>query len=143
MAGGTGEPVPSGAMEATPALDPRVPVVGGAPATTRPVADASYQDREPDPESMSLSQRLRQPRTIFSIAVPIVIIAVFVYLNSAQLSKVPALILAANGWLGSAHTVGDTPQSTVLFGSRGSNLCVNARIVRRQPCALASAVVGA
>jgi hypothetical protein len=45
---------------------------------------------------MSITRRLRQPRTILSIAVPIIIIAVFVYLNSAALSKVPALILAAD-----------------------------------------------
>ena len=99
MVGGTGEPVPSGAMEATPAIDPRVPVVGAAAGTTRPVDDASKRPVEPDPEAMSLSKRLRQPRTIISIAVPIVIIAAFVSLNSAQLSKVPTLILAANGWL--------------------------------------------
>ena len=99
MVGGTGETVPSRSMEATPAIDPRVPVVGGSSATTRPPADVARAEREPDPESMSLSRRLRQPRTIVSIAVPIVIITVFVYLNSAQLSKVPALILAANGWL--------------------------------------------
>ena len=100
MAEGTEEPVPSGPMEATPAIDPRAAVVGGVPATTRPVGGTpAVAENEPDPEGMSLSRRLRQPRTILSIAVPIVIIAVFVYLNAAQLSKVPALILAANGWL--------------------------------------------
>ena len=100
MAEGTEEPVPSGSMEATPAIDPRAAVVGGVSSTARPVAGASTTaETEADPEGMSLSRRLRQPRTILSIAVPIVIIAVFFYLNSAQLSKVPALILAANGWL--------------------------------------------
>jgi glycosyltransferase 2 family protein len=100
MAGGTGETVVSSSMEATPAIDPRAAVVGGAAATTRPAAAAGNgAQTDPDPDAMSLSRRLRQPRTILSIAVPIVIIAVFVYLNSAALSKVPALILAANGWL--------------------------------------------
>ena len=100
MAGGTGETVVSSSMEATPAIDPRAAVVSGAAATTRPAAAAGNgAQTDPDPEAMSLSRRLRQPRTILSIAVPIVIIAVFVYLNSAALSKVPALILAANGWL--------------------------------------------
>ena len=98
MAGGTDETVVSTPMEATPAIDPRAAVVGGAPATSRPVA-AVPTSEEPDPEGISLSRRLRQPRTILSIAVPIVIIAVFVYLNAAQLSKVPSLILAANVWL--------------------------------------------
>ena len=41
---------------------------------------------------LSLSGRLRQPRTIISILVPLVIIAVFVSLNGAQLTKVPSLI---------------------------------------------------
>jgi uncharacterized protein (TIRG00374 family) len=45
---------------------------------------------------MSLARRLRQPRTIISILVPIAIIAAFVSLNSAALSSVPSLILAAN-----------------------------------------------
>jgi uncharacterized protein (TIRG00374 family) len=88
-------------MEATPAFDPRTAV--GGPAGTRPqrsgAPSAPVTEPEPDVEGMSLARRLRQPRTILSIAVPIVIIAVFVYLNGAQLSKVPGLILAANGWL--------------------------------------------
>ena len=47
-------------------------------------------------EQMSIGRRLRQPRTIISIAVPLVIIAVFVYLNGEQLGRVPELILQAN-----------------------------------------------
>jgi len=45
---------------------------------------------------MSLARRLRQPRTILSIAVPIVIIAIFVYVNRETLGKVPGLVLGAN-----------------------------------------------
>jgi uncharacterized protein (TIRG00374 family) len=89
MAGGTDGPVPSGSMEATPALDPRS-AVPGVSAAPRPI------DAEPDAEQMSLARRLRQPRTIISIAVPIAVIAVFVTINGAQLSKVPGLILGAN-----------------------------------------------
>jgi uncharacterized protein (TIRG00374 family) len=45
---------------------------------------------------MSIGRRLRQPRTIISIAVPLAIIAIFVALNGEQLSQVPGLILGAN-----------------------------------------------
>jgi hypothetical protein len=96
-----GDPtVPSASMEATPALDPRVPDrtvpdAVGAPATpadgTAPEAEA-----EPDIEALSLSRRLRQPRTIVSIVVPIAIIATFVGINGQALAKVPSLILAVN-----------------------------------------------
>jgi uncharacterized protein (TIRG00374 family) len=84
-------------MEATPAIEPRTAVGGVAvPPRVAPTAGAPIPlDGEPDAEQLSLSRRLRQPRTIVSIAVPIAIIAAFVSLNSAQLSKVPALILAA------------------------------------------------
>lgn len=93
--------VPSEPMEATPAVDPRVAPVGApipAPtgATRPPVATT---ETEPDAEQMSLRRRLRQPRTILSIAVPIAIIAIFVAINGQQLERVPELILAANPWL--------------------------------------------
>jgi len=45
---------------------------------------------------ISLGQRLRQPRTIVSIVVPLGIIAFFLYLNRDRLAAVPALILRAN-----------------------------------------------
>lgn len=101
MVGGTDQPVVSGTMEATPAIDPRAAGRrGGPPAATPPASPAGRvadsTEVEPDVEGLSLSRRLRQPRTILSIAVPIAIIAVFVAINGAQLSKVPTLILAAN-----------------------------------------------
>jgi len=101
MAGGTAEPVASPSMEATPALDPRTTGRGGEGARPQPAGApaAPVDERERDAEGMSLARRLRQPRTILSIAIPIVIIAAFVALNGAQLSKVPSLILAANFWL--------------------------------------------
>ncbi len=43
-----------------------------------------------------LSRRLRQPRTIISFLIPLVVIAVFVSLNSAQLGRVPGLIARAD-----------------------------------------------
>jgi uncharacterized protein (TIRG00374 family) len=98
MAGGTDKAVPSGSMEAIPAIDPRAAVPGAAsPATVHPgTAATTAAERVPDAEGMSLARRLRQPRTILSIAIPIAVIAIFVVLNGGQLSKVPSLVLAAN-----------------------------------------------
>ncbi len=77
----------SGAMESSPSLEP---------AFARPVGavDASIEPGDPAPP-LTLGQRLRQPRTILSIAVPLAIIAVFVAINGQQLSKVPSLISGA------------------------------------------------
>jgi glycosyltransferase 2 family protein len=102
MDDGTPRPVPSPPMEATPAVDARA--VRGSPiAPFDPLAtdvsvppDADPAEAVPDADQMSLRRRLRQPRTIVSIAIPIAIITVFVALNGEQLQKVPALILAAN-----------------------------------------------
>jgi glycosyltransferase 2 family protein len=89
MDGGTRDEVPSPSMEATPALDPRAPAIGPAAPTTPAV-------REPDAAPMPLGRRLRQVRTIVSIAVPLFIIAAFVAINGKQLALVPTLILGAN-----------------------------------------------
>jgi len=94
MAGGTEQAVPSPTMEATPAFDPRAAVPGTAKIAPAPSLEGS--EREVDTEGMSLARRLRQPRTILSIAIPIAVIAIFVALNGAQLSKVPSLVLGAN-----------------------------------------------
>lgn len=53
-------------------------------------------EREITAEQVSLARRLRQPRTILSILVPLGVIALFVYLNRDRLAKVPELILRAN-----------------------------------------------
>ncbi len=45
---------------------------------------------------ISLSSRLRQPRTIISILIPLVVIGVFVSINAAQLARVPGLIAQAD-----------------------------------------------
>jgi uncharacterized protein (TIRG00374 family) len=48
------------------------------------------------PQELSIGQRLRQPRTIISIAVPLAIIVFFLWLNRERLSAVPDLILQAD-----------------------------------------------
>ena len=53
----------------------------------------------PPPEQMSLMRRLRQPRTVLSIAVPLAVIVVAVAANWNQMKEVPALIGRANLWL--------------------------------------------
>ncbi len=100
MEAGTGSPVPSEDMEATPTLDPRA-AVSGAPAAHPPdlppyPAVTTDLEREPDAEQMSLARRMRQPRTLISIAVPVAVIAVFLALNGELLKIVPGLVLAAD-----------------------------------------------
>lgn len=52
----------------------------------------------PPPEQMSIIARIRQPRTILSILVPLVILAVAVWFNRDDMAKVPGQIAHANGW---------------------------------------------
>jgi uncharacterized protein (TIRG00374 family) len=47
-------------------------------------------------EQLALSRRLRQPRTIISILIPLIVIAAFVALNGEQLGRVPRLIAEAD-----------------------------------------------
>ena len=47
-------------------------------------------------DQIALSRRLRQPRTIISILVPLVVIGAFVALNGEQLGRVPGLIAEAD-----------------------------------------------
>jgi uncharacterized protein (TIRG00374 family) len=84
-------PVASDVMEAIPVIDPRAAPLAGAP-----IAPALPIEPDPDPTSMSLGRRLRQPRTIISIAVPLFIIGAFIGINWQQLQKVPELILGAS-----------------------------------------------
>jgi len=53
----------------------------------------------PPAEQMSLIGRLRQPRTILSIAVPVAIIVIAVALNWKSMKDVPGDIAGANPWL--------------------------------------------
>jgi uncharacterized protein (TIRG00374 family) len=61
----------------------------GSPGEDEPISAESA-------DGLSLSRRLRQPRTIISILLPLAIIAVFVALNGEQLGKVPGLIARAD-----------------------------------------------
>jgi uncharacterized protein (TIRG00374 family) len=90
MADPEATPVGSDAMESTPALDDaqRHPM----PLTLEPIPHIDESDVAP----VSLARRLRQPRTILSIVVPLAIIGFFLYLNRERLAEVPELILQAN-----------------------------------------------
>jgi hypothetical protein len=77
-------------MEATPALD-QVPA---RPALDE--AELEFESEVVEVSQLTLGQRMRQPRTILSIAVPLAIIAFFLYLNRDRLAQVPELILQAN-----------------------------------------------
>ena len=91
MVGPPDESVPSSAMEATTALDP-----AAIPAIPESLIDALEEPEPSEPPPLSLGRRLRQPRTILSIVVPLGIIAFFLYLNRDRLAQVPELILQAN-----------------------------------------------
>ena len=97
MANAPVEPVASEPMETTPSL--RLPRGAKHPepasSSVPPGTDGPLDD-EVTPEQVSLGRRLRQPRTIISILVPLAIIIAFVAINGQQLSKVPTLIAAAN-----------------------------------------------
>jgi len=87
---GADGPIGSGAMEATPALDPAF--VQHDPGSLIEALESEPTEVAP----ISLGQRLRQPRTILSIVVPLAIIGFFLYLNRERLAQVPQLILQAN-----------------------------------------------
>jgi uncharacterized protein (TIRG00374 family) len=90
MADGTVGSVGSGAMEATPAFDPAKP-------RHEPESLVEALETEPlEAAPISLGRRLRQPRTVLSIVVPLAIIAFFLFLNRDRLAAVPALILKVN-----------------------------------------------
>jgi glycosyltransferase 2 family protein len=84
---GTGPGVGSDPMDLT-APAPAIP--SPTPATT------SDDDAPVEPGQLSVTRRLRQPRTILSIAVPLVIIAIFFWLNGDRLVEVPKLLLQAD-----------------------------------------------
>jgi glycosyltransferase 2 family protein len=87
---GASGPLASDAMEATPTVDHAI-------AHHEPGSFVSGLETEPtEVAPISVGQRLRQPRTILSIAVPLAIIAFFLYLNRERLAAVPALILRVN-----------------------------------------------
>jgi glycosyltransferase 2 family protein len=80
-------------MEISPALDPTYPRAATPAAPIPAVPPDDLDEGTPPP---SLGQRLRQPRTIISILVPLAIIVAFVAINGQQLSKVPGLVVGAS-----------------------------------------------
>lgn len=100
-------PVPSPDMEATPPYDRSDARVGGAAGASpgdgvRPSADPLAQgvDDEVTEEQLSLGRRLRQPRTIASLVVPLVLLVlVIANLPGFELERLPNLVLSANGLL--------------------------------------------
>ncbi len=80
-----------------PASDRPVEGTDGPNLDPRPAEVRSFEDDDAvRPDQVSIGRRLRQRRTIISIAVPIVIILIFVYLNRDDLSRVPGLLLSAS-----------------------------------------------
>jgi uncharacterized protein (TIRG00374 family) len=76
------------------AASPPDPAAG---PTREPGASA---EREVSPEQLSLVARLRQPRTIISIVLPIVLLVLFVRsLPGFKVEELPGKILSANPWL--------------------------------------------
>src|SRR6185503_2245053 len=58
------------------------------------------QNDRMDPDAMSLGRRMRQPRTIISLILPIFLLILFAgALPGFHLDELPALILGANPWL--------------------------------------------
>ena len=87
MEPGTDPGVGSDSME-VPVSAPAIPAV--------PALGTADDEAPVEPEQLSLGRRLRQPRTIVSITVPLVIIAIFFWLNGDRLVEVPKLLLQVN-----------------------------------------------
>jgi uncharacterized protein (TIRG00374 family) len=70
------------------------------PGVPESPAAAPADEPEVEREQLSLTRRLRQPRTIISLVLPIVLLALFVKsLPGFHLEELPDKILAANPWL--------------------------------------------
>ena len=98
MANAPGEPVASTPMEISPGMELAHPRATNDPAS-KGAADPPVGgpvEEEVTPEQVSLGRRMRQPRTIISILIPLAIIVAFAAINGQALSKVPGLIAAAN-----------------------------------------------
>ncbi len=100
MAGEDGTPVPSPPMTAItrPAAEPAAPAADSSIAAAGVTTNGN--DEEITAEQLSLGRRLRQPRTIISIILPIGLLLLFVRaLPGFQLDRLPELLLGANGFL--------------------------------------------
>jgi uncharacterized protein (TIRG00374 family) len=80
---------------------PQQPEVERRSGADRRVApEDRRQDDRVNADSLSLGRRMRQPKTIISLVVPILLLLLFVRaLPGFHLEELPSLILAANGWL--------------------------------------------
>jgi uncharacterized protein (TIRG00374 family) len=97
MAGDADAPVPSPPMTAItrPAAEPAASAVGTS--TTAAGVAANGSGEEVTAEQLSIGRRLRQPRTIISIVLPIGLLLLFVRaLPGFQLERLPELLLGAN-----------------------------------------------
>ena len=66
----------------------------------RSAAEDRRQADRVDTDAISLGKRMRQPKTIISLVLPIFLLLLFVRaLPGFHLEELPALILGANGWL--------------------------------------------
>jgi len=85
-------------MTSDPMDDPVEPTTDG-PVEPVPTTEAGGEG-EVRPDQMSLTRRLRQPRTIVSIVLPILLLGLFVKsLPGFKLEELPDKILGANPWL--------------------------------------------
>jgi hypothetical protein len=71
------------------------PLAEEAEALVNPAAAVEV----PPPDQMSLVRRIREPKTILSIVVPLAIIVIAAFLNRQYLEDVPKDIASANPWL--------------------------------------------
>ena len=106
MAADGRRPVPSRAMEVSPALDPRQRPTSrdsdpaGVATVEGPPAVAPGDDEAIGEEQLSLGRRLRQPRTIASLVVPLVLLVLIaINLPGFELERLPSLVLAADPML--------------------------------------------
>ncbi|MEA2518092.1 MAG: hypothetical protein QOF49_172, partial [Chloroflexota bacterium] len=81
-----------GRVPADPAADPAADLTASEPANS----DGATAD-EASADQLSLGRRLRQPRTIISLILPIILLVLFTRaLPGFKLDQIPGLILKAN-----------------------------------------------
>jgi glycosyltransferase 2 family protein len=92
----TDDVTPPAVPPATASVPP--PELSGVPPVDP--AEVPVGESEVRPEQLSLVARLRQPRTIISLVLPILLLALFAKsLPGFKLEELPAKILGANPWL--------------------------------------------
>jgi uncharacterized protein (TIRG00374 family) len=94
-AAGSGSPAGEGLADPPSAAD-ATPLESALHLEEEILEDPEGAEREITADQVSIARRLRQPRTIISIVVPLVVIGVFVFLYRDRLAQVPELILQAN-----------------------------------------------